>query len=218
MKQNRITHIQLCAFFISIMLMTCVSVWGESSMEQAFAEMPDSIIPYLTKNNRLDCIDFMKNNMKAEVENKFGGKSVLTAMTDNYLKLHLNEITDVEMKIFKVEGKDSILCMAKTIKTPEPDTEIIFYDLNWKPIEDVTPFGSIGSRFLDEPSGKADYKVQGSNGSNEPTMYEVTLSKDDETITIKSHRFYTNDKDLKDAAETTIKYKWNGKTMEQELH
>ena len=36
-------------------------------IRDVFKQMPDSLMPYLTGNNRLDFIDFMDSNMKASV-------------------------------------------------------------------------------------------------------------------------------------------------------
>ncbi|MDO4802243.1 MAG: DUF3256 family protein, partial [Prevotellaceae bacterium] len=59
------------------LLISVLSVLPSSAhtMKEVFSEMPDSILPYIIKNRRLDCIDFIENNMKAEVENELSGKS-----------------------------------------------------------------------------------------------------------------------------------------------
>lgn len=41
-------------------------------MRDVFKQIPDSLVPYLSQNNRLDFIDFLDSNMKAEVRNKLG--------------------------------------------------------------------------------------------------------------------------------------------------
>ena len=46
----------------------------EPTMAALFKAMPDSLMPYLTKNNRLDMIDFMEANMKAEITNQLEGR------------------------------------------------------------------------------------------------------------------------------------------------
>ena len=43
----------------------------EVKMRDVFAQAPDIIFPLLTKNNKLDCIDFIENKMRARVKNKF---------------------------------------------------------------------------------------------------------------------------------------------------
>ena len=44
-------------------------------IRDVFKQMPDSLMPYLSQNNRLDFIDFLDANMKAEVKNRLGGTS-----------------------------------------------------------------------------------------------------------------------------------------------
>ena len=52
-------------------------------MRDYFADMPDSILYVMTRNNRLDCIDFIENNMQARVRNRFDAFSELKKMTDD---------------------------------------------------------------------------------------------------------------------------------------
>ena len=54
-------------------------------MRDVFKQMPDSLIPYLSSNNRLDFIDFIDSKMDAEVANSLGGKSRMQKLTDKYV-------------------------------------------------------------------------------------------------------------------------------------
>lgn len=92
-----------------------------------YAEAPDSIFPLLTKNNRLDQIDFRENNMKADVKNKFDAPSELLVLTDRYLKLQLSERCLVEMRLLS----DSTICMVQTYNAPAPDSRVRFFDTIW---------------------------------------------------------------------------------------
>ena len=103
----------------------------EVKMRDVFAQAPDSIFPMMTKNNRLDCIDFIENNMRARVKNKFETYSELTALTTDYLRLQPSEKSTVELKIFN----DSLLCMVHTYQGPAADSEVRFYNTKWEPIE-----------------------------------------------------------------------------------
>ena len=71
-------------------------------MRDVFAAMPDSVLGIMTKNNRLDCIDFIENDMEAKVRNRFDGFSVLKALTVDYLDLQLTPNCRVEMKLLPV--------------------------------------------------------------------------------------------------------------------
>ena len=66
-------------------LIASSSVAQELTIRDVFRQMPDSLMPYLSTNNRLDFIDFLDSNMKAEVKNQFDGKSEMTVMTDDSL-------------------------------------------------------------------------------------------------------------------------------------
>ena len=103
----------------------------EVKMRDVFAQAPDSIFPLLTKNNKLDCIDFIENNMKARVKNKFDTYSELTALTDNYLCIQISEKSSAEMKIVN----DSLLCLVRTYYGPGADSQVFFYNMTWQPVE-----------------------------------------------------------------------------------
>lgn len=119
-----------------ILLLSIVSFASaqEMKMRDVFANMPDSIAPYLTRNNRLDMIDFQESSMKAEVDNSLGGKSRLDTLTANYLHLTLNEATTMEMKLLASsrlldDTTKTIVCVATTYSNVETCVE--FYTSKW---------------------------------------------------------------------------------------
>ena len=58
------------------------SMVNGQTMKQLFTTLPDTILPSLSKNDRLDMVDFIENNMKNEVTNRLRGKSVLQSRLD----------------------------------------------------------------------------------------------------------------------------------------
>lgn len=106
----------------------------EVKMRDIFQAMPDSLTPYLTRNNRLDMIDFRESSMKAEIDNSLGGKSTLDTLTSNYLHLTLNEATTMEMKLLESsrlldDTTKTIVCVATTYANVESD--ITFFTSKW---------------------------------------------------------------------------------------
>ena len=69
---------------------------------EAFSQMPDSILPYLTTNNRLDMLDFKDSNMRAVVQNKLGGNSELLTLADDSLTLQLSDALYLTMRVIPV--------------------------------------------------------------------------------------------------------------------
>ena len=89
-----------------ITLLAGISLAGNAqnpSMASLFREIPDSLMPYLSKNNRLDMLDFRDAQMKAEVTNLFDGKSEMTALTDDSLSIRMSEVLQVSMKLEEVQ-------------------------------------------------------------------------------------------------------------------
>ena len=54
-------------YLIYILCLCCWLGGRAQELRSLFVAMPDSVLPLLTKTNRMDCIDFLDSNMKAEV-------------------------------------------------------------------------------------------------------------------------------------------------------
>ncbi len=120
-------------FLLSVVCLGVEAVCGQTvRMRDVFAEMPDSIFPLITKNNRLDCIDFKESNMPALVKNVVEEPIELTALTDNYLKLKMSEVSDAEMKQFVLNDTMQMICLVCTYKGPIADSSIRFYNSRWQ--------------------------------------------------------------------------------------
>ena len=107
------------------------------TLKTLFVAMPDSVIPYLSKNNRLDFIDFMESNMKAEVTNELGGKSCMTALADDSITIQLNEACKVDLLLLntteQVDSCQQVIAMIRTLGLQNEHTEstLDFYSLKW---------------------------------------------------------------------------------------
>ena len=42
----------------------CTAVSAQLHMREVFAQLPDSVLPLMSKNNRLDCIDFIEKSFR----------------------------------------------------------------------------------------------------------------------------------------------------------
>ena len=110
------------------------------SIKDVFKQMPDSLMPYLTQNNRLDFIDFMESNMKAEVSNLTGGTSEMTALTDDSLSIRMSEALRVDMLLLDLdEPVDSIRQVIVFVETFLADSvygESVCktYSVDWQPV------------------------------------------------------------------------------------
>lgn len=114
------------------------------TIKTLFKEMPDSVIPYLSKNNRLDLIDFMESNMKAEITNAFGGKSLMTALTNDYINIRLNAACQLDILLLSTtQTTDNQSYIIAIVRTVGNENDVIesespqFYTVDWKPLTAV---------------------------------------------------------------------------------
>ena len=124
-------------FMLSV---TTASAEGTPSLRDLFRQMPDSLLPYLTQNNRLDFIDFIDSNMKAEVRNALDGVSEMTALADDSLSIRLSEATNVDIHLLNTQHPTPntlIICVVRTWNISNGGTEsrTEFYDTDWHPLD-----------------------------------------------------------------------------------
>jgi len=119
-------------FLIMIsLLLTCAST-AQVKMRDVFKALPDTIVPYLTENNRLDCIDFKEADMKAEVRNELDGRTELQQLTADYASLRLNEAVSIQMRLLPTTTSEVIICMVTTYGTENKESTIAFYTTKWE--------------------------------------------------------------------------------------
>ena len=165
----------LFLFLLSVVCCQWSVVKAQTRIRDIFASTPDSIFPLLTKNNRLDQIDFRENNMQAVVKNKFDDHSELLVLNDKYLKLKLSEHCVVEMRLLS----DSTFCMVQTYNAPASDSRIRFFDANWNELSQTIERPSV-NEFLSE-----DVDIDARLALQALPLIKASLSESDDTITFE---------------------------------
>lgn len=84
--------------YLILCIMLATSLQAQEA-RHAFVNMPDSILPTLTKINRADCIDFLDSHMRALVKNRFDQESEMTRLTKDYIAMQLSPMQQFEMKL-----------------------------------------------------------------------------------------------------------------------
>ena len=123
---------------IVIAFFCTISTMAQIKMHDVIRSMPDSIVPYLTQNNRLDMLDFHDNHMSAEITNSFGGKSKLVRLTDSYALILLNDASQMELRLLNdssmTDVTRQVICVVRTMGTTQKESVILFFDPQWKPL------------------------------------------------------------------------------------
>ena len=114
------------------------------SIREAFKQMPSSILPTLSENNRLDMIDFIDSKLKAEVDNLLGGKSEMTVLSDDSISIKVSDALQMTILLLTpAQPTDSIrqiICVAQTYGTDSISlsTKFDYYTNKWVKV-DTTP-------------------------------------------------------------------------------
>ena len=117
-----------------IMALLCLMVQTgyAQKMRDVFVAMPDSVMPYLTKVNKADCIDFIDSKMRAIVKNRLDNQCEMTRLTDDYTQMKLSKGYTLEMKLLPVNDSTKIICMIRTLgDSLKQFSNIHFFTSDW---------------------------------------------------------------------------------------
>ena len=105
------------------------------TMREVVKQMPDTIVPLLTRNNLLDFPDYIDSQMKAELTNRLMGTSEMLQLTDDYTAIQLSKSSTLQLKLLP-QGKKKIICLVRTYTVNDSigDSQIQFYTTAWKPL------------------------------------------------------------------------------------
>jgi hypothetical protein len=171
-------------------LLMALELSAQTTVRDLLKSMPNSVIPYLTENNRLDMIDFMESDMDAIVTNSLGGKSQLLKLTDQYASIKLSESSSVDMRLLDVstpvDSLSQILCLVHTYGSDIRESSVAFYSLAWRPLPTANYFS--------QPSD----------------MFSAMLSADEQILTLRQEMYIETmgEEDKEKTEEVLTILKW----------
>ena len=184
LKQSILTRLVLILFFtLHSSLFTLLPLGGgwegacAQTMPNLLRTMPDSIIPLLSHNDRLDFLDYAAAGTNAELTNRLSGKSKLLTLTDDFAHWQLTTHSDLQLKLLPHDN-GHIVCLVSTVVVDSlPDSHLRFYTTDWEPL----PASTCVSSSL--PLGEA--------GGGFSTLHasHFTLSPDHTDLILTTHRF-----------------------------
>ena len=101
------------------------------TLADLFATEPGRIFPLLTSTNRLDMVDYYNSGQTVDIVNNLLGDSRLIELDSTYLKVQTSVSRVVEMRM-RIVGKDTVLTVIETVKTPVPDSRLSQWNSHWQ--------------------------------------------------------------------------------------
>lgn len=208
-----------------LLILLLLGLWlplGAQSLQirDVLKQMPDSVLPYLTVNNRLDMLDFMDSKMVAEVVDALGGKSRMEVLTDSYLRIRTDSSALVEMKLLPsaTVGPDSTrqtVCVVHTYGTTAQESQMAFYTAKWKPLTSRLTLDSYAAQLFVRPDTMAVDHFAVLVCYESSLLVSATLSPTANTLTLHAHvPLLEADESKKISSVLCTKVlEWNGKTF-----
>ena len=212
---NKLTTTLLC------LLVFLLNINSQNmQMAELFKQMPDSLMPYLTTNNKLDMLDFIDAGMEAKVNNKFDGESILCELDSTYLRLKLNTSVEVEMKLLSSSNilNDStkhIICLVTTYGDLIKESVLKLFTSKWNSIAHDITKSKLISYVIHKPDTMSELTYN--NVKNIPDDYLITLSLDKNensmSVSASTTLLSTDDSTKVKPIISTKRLLWNGKTF-----
>jgi len=185
------------------------------SMKDIWLSIPDSIVPYLDKNKRIELADFIDMKVKSEVQNLLGENSVMDTITANYLSLKLNESSLLQMKLLPVAG-DTIICMVRTYSAPASESNLEFYSKNWVRLHNYDiNLSQYGQTMIVKPDTMSVEHFEKLKSNIDFQLIKASLSKDTNDLTLEMNipLPFKDEKSQVSPIFMQRKFKWNGKSF-----
>lgn len=118
----------------AILLLFCILPAFPADLRTLFLNMPDSVMPTLTRSDRMDFMDYLDSGMKARARNRLGGESVMTSFSDNMLTVMTSKSGRTDIVLFERKKGPALVCVIRTVTVRYSDSSLSFYNEDWTPV------------------------------------------------------------------------------------
>ncbi len=217
--------------FISLItfLYISLSATAQTKVKDVWLSMPDSLIVYLDKSKKKEMTNLFEMKAKAETTTVFEEKAVLEDMTDSYISVKLNNATMLQMRVLRTLQDKEIICVVKTLSSPQKESEVDFYSTDWKLISSLNkkekcPFimrsdknkngaglDDIKKTLFIKPESMRNDEFESYKQLINIELVSAELSKEEETITFKLSLPLLSEDEMKKASSviSETKLRWN---------
>lgn len=190
---------------IIICFLTCWLGVSAQSLREVWIEMPDSILPYLSKSQRTELADYVEMKAEPAVLSTFGDSVRIERMTNNYLLLKANEATRLEIKLLD----NNTLALVQTWMAPAAESKLRLFNLQWQPKEAVVDY----KVNIVKPDSMSDEDFADLKTLMSPRLKEYRLSADNNSLSVSWNYPLLSKKDVKRVTEILKSQvlNWTGK-------
>lgn len=205
LKTEKKEFLDMKKILIIICFLTCWLGASAQSLREVWIEMPDSILPYLSKSQRTELADYVEMKAEPAVLSTFGDSVRIERMTNNYLLLKANEATRLEIKLLD----NNTLALVQTWMAPAAESKLSLFNLQWQPKEAVVDY----KVNIVKPDSMSDEDFSDLKTLMFPRLKEYRLSADNNSLSVSWNYPLLSKKDVKRVTEILKSQvlNWTGK-------
>ncbi|MDP4241084.1 MAG: DUF3256 family protein [Bacteroidota bacterium] len=130
MKKNRLQKNNWLVFCLLILFAQPLL---SQTIEKCYVNMPDILNPTLTKQNRLELLEYHKAGQGDSVTNRFGHLAYLVSVDTLQQQIVVKNTPSsrLEMKILHLEDNTTVIGVIRTVCAPVCMSTVEFYDTAW---------------------------------------------------------------------------------------
>ncbi len=104
------------------------------TMRALLTDMPDSLMPLLTRNDRLDLLDEQAAHVRAAVKNRLGGETEMTVLTDTTAVIRMTPNSTITLMLLTVPAPTILMERTYTSDSMPglTDRQTCTFDLQWR--------------------------------------------------------------------------------------
>ena len=193
LKTEKKEFLDMKKILIIICFLTCWLGVSAQSLREVWIEMPDSILPYLSKSQRTELADYVEMKAEPAVLSTFGDSVRIERMTNNYLLLKANEATRLEIKLLD----NNTLALVQTWMAPAAESKLSLFNLQWQPKEAVVDY----KVNIIKPDSMSDEDFSDLKTLMSPRLKEYRLSADNNSLSVSWNYPLLSKKDVKCVTE-----------------
>ena len=178
---------------IIICFLTCWLCASAQSLREVWIEMPDSVLPYLSKSQRIELADYVDMKADPAVLNAFGDSVRIERMTNNYLLVKTSKVTRLEIKLLD----NNTLALVQTWKAPVAESKLSLFNLQWQPKEAVVVY----NENIVKPDSMSEEEFADLKSLMYPRMREYRLSAENNSLSVSWNYPLLSKKDAKRVAD-----------------
>jgi len=175
----------LILFCLLVLSGQCVM---SQTIENLFVNMPDILNPTLTKQNRLELLEYHKAGQGDSVANRFDHQALLLNFDTLQQQIVVKNTpsSTFEMKIIHSQDSTSIIGIIRTVCTPVCQSAVEFYDTAWNiiPVKFTVPKAIEWVDLNSIPSDKID--LNWINNLMDISFISFSFSQKDQSLMAKN--------------------------------